>query len=153
MVAGGEEKTTSQILIDALTKRGMRSTAPRRLLVELISSVPDTFTAEEICCLVPDIGRATVYRTLKLLLDAGAVCKLVMPNGEMAYSLSESETRTTHDDHHHHVVCTVCGSVRLLALESIERAIEALNSSHQLGSVVDHRIEVYDVCPTCLKAV
>ncbi len=127
----------------------MRSTAPRRLLVQLISSVPDTFTAEDICEQMPGIGRATVYRTLKLLLDAGAVCKVVMPNGEMAYSTSESQP--VQDDHHHHVVCTVCGSVRLFATDSIERAIEALNSSHQLGSVVDHRIEVYDVCPPCLK--
>lgn len=136
---------TTQSMLDALAATGMRSTAPRRKLVEIISAQQQSFSAEAICEKIPEIGRATVYRTLRLLQEAGAICKVVMPNGEMAYSIGA----TSQSNHHHHAVCTICGSVRVFATQAIEKVIQALDSSKQLGRVIDHRIEIYDICPRC----
>ncbi len=145
-------------LLGILRERNIRVTRPRQRVAEAIVSVEQPFTAEGICERLPEIGRATVYRTLKLMQEANALCKVVMPNGEMAYSigwaLSESDESALidhSDSHHHHAVCTVCGSVRSFTADAIERAVQALDSSAQgvLGDVIDHRIEIYDVCPEC----
>lgn len=144
--ANSAETGNTSDLRDVLSAHGVRATAPRLRILDLIRSSPETFTAERICDQVPEVGRATVYRTLRLLQDSGAICKVVMPNGEMAYSASETRQDNAH---HHHAVCTECGSVRPFSERSIERAINAINALADLGKVVGHRIEVYDVCQNC----
>lgn len=146
VAANSAETSDTSNLRDVLTAHGVRATAPRIRILELIRSRPETFTAEQICDQVPQVGRATVYRTLRLLQEAGAICKVVMPNGEMAYSSSQADPD---DAHHHHAVCTECGSVRTFCERSIERAINAISALADLGNVVGHRIEVYDICQNC----
>ena len=142
-------------IIEELIGQDIRVTKPRRDIIEYISKVPRTFTAEEVCADLPHTGRATIYRTLKMLQDEGIICKIVTPNDEMVYSVSavSDPKRGTFDDprHHHHAICTVCGIVRRFKAEAMESAIKALSSSVRgiMGEIVDHRIEVYDVCPRC----
>jgi Fe2+ or Zn2+ uptake regulation protein len=148
-------RTTASI-VAALLERNVRVTAPRSEIIDCISRVPRTFTAEAICSELPHIGRATVYRTLKILQDADIVCKVVMPGDEMVYSVSADLNRepgaARNPSHHHHAVCTVCNAVRYFNAEVIERAVRALSRSVEgvMGEIIDHRIEVYDVCPRCI---
>ncbi len=147
---------TPESIVTALVNRNARVTAPRREIIECISNVPRTFTAEDICGQLAHIGRATVYRTLKILQDADIICKVVMPGDEMAYSVSADLDLETGASmipaHHHHAVCTVCNAVRYFNAEAIENAIDALSGSVRgvMGEVIDHRIEVYDICPRCV---
>ena len=142
-------------IVAALVEQQIRVTGPRREIIDYISVVPRTFTAEEVCSKLPDIGRATVYRTLKMLQDEDIICKVVMPSDDMVYSVSaaiDPERGAISDAaHHHHAVCTVCGIVRRFTAEAIEGAINTLSSSVDgvMGEVMDHRIEVYDICPRC----
>ncbi len=142
-------------IVGTLNEQNVRVTGPRREIIDYISVVPRTFTAEEVCAQLPDIGRATVYRTLKMLQDEHIICKVVMPGDEMAYSVSAPFDTVRggliDHPHHHHAVCTICGIVRMFAAEAIESAINALSSSVDgvMGKVMDHRIEVYDICPRC----
>ncbi len=147
---------TAESIVAALTSRNARVTPTRREIIDCISQVPRTFTAEDVCAQLPNIGRATVYRTLKILQDADIICKVVMPGDDMAYSVSahlDSESGVSRiPSHHHHAVCTVCAAVRYFNAEVIERAINALSGSVQgvMGEIIDHRIEVYDICPRCV---
>ena len=147
---------TPESIVTALVNRNARVTAPRREIIECISNVPRTFTAEDICGQLSHIGRATVYRTLKILQDADIICKVVMPGDEMAYSVSADLDLETGASmipaHHHHAVCTVCTAVRYFNAEAIENAIDALSGSVRgvMGEVINHRIEVYDICPRCV---
>ncbi len=143
---------TPDSMVAALLDRNARVTAPRREIIDCISSVPSTFTAEHVCARLPHIGRATVYRTLKILQDANIICKVVMPGDEMAYSVSVDLNQEPGPSHHHHAVCTVCNAVRYFNAEDIERSISALSRSVEgvMGEIIDHRIEVYDVCPRCV---
>lgn len=149
---------TPDSIVSALLDRNARVTAPRREIINCISSVPRTFTAEEVCARLPHIGRATVYRTLKILQDADIICKVVMPGDEMVYSVSADLNHESGGanitSHHHHAVCTVCSAVRYFNAEDIERAISALSRSVEgvMGEIIDHRIEVYDVCPRCVAS-
>ena len=88
------------------------------------------------------MGRATVFRTIKLLLEAGAVCKLATIDGSQMYSLCRV------DHQHHHSVCIQCGAVEEFRAVAVERLISAI-SAEIAGEVIDHRIEVYVVCDSC----
>ena len=68
--------TVETDLLATLEDQGYRVTVPRRRLLSLLSSKQEGFSVEELCGEVPGVGRATVYRTVKLLLDSGAICKL-----------------------------------------------------------------------------
>jgi Fe2+ or Zn2+ uptake regulation protein len=125
-----------------LEDRGHRSTGPRRDVIHAVEGKMDSFSAAQICDQLPSVGRATVYRTVKLLLEAGVVCKLAMPNGEPTYALARIE-------HHHHTICLGCGTVGDFRDATIERLMRAAGSDIS-GEIVGHRIEFYITCRDCL---
>ena len=124
-----------------LEDRGHRATATRSQVVGVIESKPDSFTAEEISGELPNVGRATVYRTIKLLLQAGIVCKLSLPNGAPTYALARVE-------HHHHTVCLSCGAVGEFRDSTIERLLRTIGDDIS-GKILGHRIEFYITCRGC----
>jgi len=125
-----------------LEDRGHRSTGPRRDVIHAVEGKVDSFSAAQICKDLPTVGRATVYRTVKLLLDAGVICKLAMPNGEPTYALARIE-------HHHHTICVGCGTVGDFRDATIERLMRAVGNDIS-GEIVGHRMEFYVTCRDCL---
>ena len=97
-----------------LEDQGHRSTGPRRDVINVVERNLDSFSAAQICDELPTVGRATVYRTVKLLLEAGVICKLAMPNGEPTYTLARIE-------HHHHTICVKCDTVGEFRAVTVER--------------------------------
>jgi Fe2+ or Zn2+ uptake regulation protein len=134
-------RATTHDLIATLEDRGFRLTGPRRLVADSIESQAEAFTAEDLSTALPDVGRATVYRTIKLLVEAGALCKLAMPDGAPKYSLARV-------GHHHHTVCTRCGKVGEFRDTTVERMLRTLNKEID-GDIVGHRVEVYVICSAC----
>ena len=134
--------TSRPDLMAVLEDQGYRSTVPRRAIIELLERKGEGFTVEEISEELPSVGRATVYRTIKLLLEAGVVCKLALMNGGPKYSLSRIE-------HHHHTVCIKCGNVGEFRAATVERLLRAIAGDIP-GEIVGHRIEFYVTCDQCL---
>lgn len=131
--------------IDTLQRRlanaGLRVTAPRRRLLETMRGLGDQFSADEVLAETPDVGRATVFRTLRLFQELGVVCQVVLDDGAVAYSLSS-------EGHHHHLVCSNCGAVRNFASTDIEDLLQEL--ARRTGyDVAAHRLEVYGRCAEC----
>ena len=124
-----------------LEDRGYRVTEPRRSVLALLDRKEEGFSAEEICKELQGVGRATVYRTIKLLLEAGVVCKLVLPDGGSKYSLARVE-------HHHHTVCVTCGTVGEFRDVTIERLMRTIGDDIS-GQIVGHRMEFYIICQSC----
>jgi Fe2+ or Zn2+ uptake regulation protein len=131
-------------LMAVLEDQGYRTTAPRRAIIDLLERKEEGFSAEEISEELPTVGRATVYRTIKLLLKAGVICKLAMMDGAPKYSLSRNE-------HHHHTVCVKCGEVGEFRAATVERLLRAIGGDIQ-GQVVGHRMEFYINCYQCIAA-
>ena len=93
-------------IVTALEGAGYRLTEPRRSLAALIADQDGHFTAADLVYAARDrrlgVGRATVFRTLEVLEEIGAVERLDLPSGEHAYVGCEPA-------HHHHIVCSGCG--------------------------------------------
>ncbi len=131
-------------ILAILKEQGYRVTAPRRRIVDLLDKKDGSFTVEEIACDLPKVGRATVYRTIKMLVDTGVVCKLMLPDGTPKYNIDQVE-------HHHHTVCVKCGKVGEFSATTIERLIRSIGKEIS-GDIVGHRMEFYTVCEACPNA-
>ena len=129
-------------LLDTLEERGYRSTSPRRAVANVIAGQERHFNAEELREKLPEVGRATVYRSLKILVDAGVLCRVLLEEGDLHYQLS-------HQGHHHHLLCVECGSSQDLLGCDIEDLLQTVSSAHRF-QLSGHWLEVYGKCHDCI---
>ena len=135
--------TAGQIL-EALEERGYRSTAARRSLAALIGSQDRHFTAENLRKQLPiKLGRATVFRTLKILVDAGLLCRVLLEDGDLHYQLSQN-------GHHHHLLCVHCGISQDLLGCDIEEVLFSTTARHGF-ELTGHWLEIYGRCRYCVQ--
>ena len=132
-------------LLQIVEDRGYRSTAPRQALVRTVAARDRHFTAEELRKELPQVGRATVYRGLSLLVEAGILCRVLLEDGSLHYQLS-------HRGHHHHLICTECGLSQDLLGCNIEELLKEKAAQHHFQTD-GHRLEVYGRCHKCLASV
>jgi len=112
---------------EQLKERGLKLTTQRQAVLDvIIEHEGEHLSSEEIFELVrknyPDIGLATVYRTLTLLDSMDLVYKLDLDDGCNRYELNKKNE----DHRHHHLICMSCGSVEEVEedlLESLEEQI------------------------------
>ena len=136
--------SVSEKILEALDERGFRSTAPRRALAAAIGEQDHPFTAEGLRKqLPPRVGRATVYRTLKILVEAGVLCRVLLEEGDLHYQLS-------HTGHHHHLLCVHCGSSQDLMGCDIEDVLASTSARHGF-ELSGHWLEVYGRCRECVR--
>ena len=128
-------------LMASLEVRGYKSTIARKAIVNFLKHKQGGFTVREISEELPWVGRATVYRTIKLFLESGAVCRLSTVDGSPKYSVSRI-------DHHHHTVCIRCGAVGEFRAPAADRMLRAIGDDIP-GQLVGHRIEFYVTCDYC----
>ncbi len=135
-------------IVGAFEGAGYRLTSPRRALAALIAGRAGHFTADEL--LVASrrgrlgLGRATIFRSLDVLVDLGVVERLDLPSGEHAFVACEPA-------HHHHIVCSSCGRSAGVADLGLERVAEAVGRA--TGFRVDaHRLELFGLCAQCQAA-
>ena len=121
---------------------GHRMTAPRRAVLQAVARAAGPFSIEEIYDAAPEVGRATAFRTMKLLQEAGVVCRVPLEDGTVRYQLAESGT------HHHHLICSECGSVAEFSDHALDGGIE--QNATAAGFELDgHSVELYGRCSNC----
>lgn len=118
---------------EVLRGAGLRSSAGRTAVVELLGRQSCLLTAQEIADRLRADGSAgstaTVYRALETLHELGLVRRFDSGEGIARY-----EPVHPSGDHHHHVVMEDSGDVVPFADEELERAIEGLGE--RLGLVI-----------------
>lgn len=136
-------------LLQRVGRAGFRVTGPRRTILEQIAACEGQFTASDVLqrvgAVAPEIGRATVFRTLELLLNLGAL--------ERVHTGDERRDAyvVCRDGHHHHLVCSVCGTVAETAGCTIGEAVAAM--ARQAGYEAEHHwLEIVGRCPRCAAA-
>lgn len=136
-----------------LKEKGLKVTAQRLAVLETVASRPEEhLTAEEIFTLVkvscPDIGLATVYRTVQLLLELELIDRISLDDGFIRYEIADARKSEHH--RHHHLICLKCGSVTAFQrdmLEALETGVKTALGFH----VTDHEVKLYGFCRDCLE--
>lgn len=131
-----------------LAEQGLKSTSQRDKILRAFIEARQHLNAEELHALVrkelPGIGYATVYRTLKLLAEAGLAQERRFEDGFTRYE------HTSPDAHHDHLICTRCGAIIEFENERIEvLQQDVAKKSHFL--VQSHKLELYGLCSVCQK--
>ncbi|MEO7295769.1 MAG: Fur family transcriptional regulator [Candidatus Limnocylindria bacterium] len=128
LTAAGERVTQQRLIVaDTLARAGRQLTA-----AQLYEQVRDR---------QPSLGRATVFRTVERLVEAGVARRLELDGHVYAYVACQPE-------HHHHLSCTSCGRVEEIP-ESWVKPI-ATRATERLGFEIDDaRLDFYGRCSAC----
>jgi len=131
-----------------LRKAGQRVTSQRLAVAAALSASPRQVTAQELWEQMrptrPRLGRATVFRTLESLSEAGLARRLERDGHVYAYVAC----RPTH---HHHLACRVCGTVEEIGEELVTEI--SRRARQQMGfEIEDARLDFYGVCRACTAA-
>ncbi len=131
-------------IFDTLAAAGHRSTGPRKQVVERVLAETRPFTAEQIVADLPQIGRATVYRTLEILVGIDVLTRLIRPGGYPAYVVGQP-------GHRHHLICSQCGRVVEFTACPVDPLIESLVRETSFH-VESHHLEIVGLCPDCYRS-
>lgn len=139
---------------EMLKEKGLKVTNQRLLVLQVLAENRDKhMTAEDIYELVkedyPEIGLATIYRTVQLLLEMQLVDRISLDDGCVRYEIGDSLGEKSRH-HHHHLICRTCGKVLAFRddlLEELEAHIERETGFH----VMDHELKFYGQCKECQK--
>ncbi|KPL02176.1 MAG: hypothetical protein AMJ73_09135 [candidate division Zixibacteria bacterium SM1_73] len=87
-------------------------------------------------------SRATVYRTLDLLVDSGMVRKVDLGHGHSHYEHVLGHT------HHEHMICLKCGKVIEFSDKEIERSLKQMCKKTEF-KLTSHHLQVFGYCRDC----
>lgn len=135
-----------------LREKGLKVTTQRILVLEALSSAPDKhFTVEEIYEAVkqeyPEIGLATVYRTIQVLLELHLIDRINLDDGYVRYEIGAVDSSEM-KHHHHHLICLSCGKVFSFGDDLLDTLEEKIQDSMDF-KVVDHEVKLYGYCRNC----
>ena len=126
-----------------LADKRLNTTQQREAIVDQFLRASDHISIEELLARVRKrhhkVGYATVYRTLKLLVDSGLAIERQFGDGQARFEVV--------GDHHDHLICAKCGLILEFEDDEIERLQERI--AQRLGgfTVIRHRHELYALCP------
>ncbi|MEO2030783.1 MAG: transcriptional repressor [Planctomycetaceae bacterium] len=134
-----------------LETQGMRLTQERDIIVREIFADHEHFDTDQIVARltrnradVNRVSRATVYRTIGFLEDAGLIRKVARSNDREVYE---------HDygyPQHDHFICEKCDSLIEFRNEQISETLESIAADHGFR-MTGHRLEVHGICSQCAR--
>ncbi len=133
---------------DYLTRAGLKATRQRETIVRAFFAAGRHVSAEELYHQIrsadPGIGLVTVYRTLKLLRQAGLATERQFGDAYTRFDPNPA------DWSHHHLICTRCGKIQ----EFQDTTLQALRKkvARKVGfTVTEHKVELYGLCRACAR--
>jgi Fur family ferric uptake transcriptional regulator len=126
-----------------LERKGLKTTQQREAIVDAFLRTSGHVALEDLLSSArrkhPRVGLATVYRTVKLLEEAGIAAARHFGPGQTLYEISEGRA------HHDHLICDACGFIIEFESNEIEKLQDT--AARRLGfNVLRHRHELFGVC-------
>src|SRR5947209_15338981 len=133
---------------DFLQQQGLKLTSEREALVREIFSIHYHFEADELLFKMKQksvkISRATIYRTLELLVKSGLVRRVHLGEDHYHYE------HVTGNSHHDHLICTTCGSVIEFHDANLEaRTLEICEKKKFTHTF--HNLQILGICDSCRR--
>jgi len=141
-------KSAKTIFKQYLKDKGLLSSTQREQVLDIFLKTEKHPTINDLYDLVrkknPKIGLATVYRTMRVICDAGLARQTDFGDGPRRF-----EHKYKHD-HHDHLVCTNCGKVIEVLSPEIEKLQQKLAKRH--GFVpLRHKMQIFGRCRQCRR--
>jgi Fur family ferric uptake transcriptional regulator len=138
-----------QTINEKLNKADYKLTHQRKAVLEvMMAKRGEHLSAEEVLHearkKAPNLGIATVYRTLERLASIEVLYKTIFEEGRYRYELSD-----LNEHQHHHIVCIACGKIYEVEeswLNNLEKHLET-----EGFQIVNHQLKIYAYCPDCSK--
>ena len=138
--------SNKQIFQNFAATKGLKSTKQRDIILDCFLSCQQHLSTEELYLKLkehnPNIGFATVYRTLKLFAEPGIAREIQFGDGQTRYEHLHA------GEHHDHLVCTRCGAIVEFENEAIEKLQSEVASQHGF-TIMNHKLELYGFCAGC----
>ena len=133
-----------------LREQGLPITQQREAIAQVVFSSTGHLSVEEIEQRLRHdeerIGKATIYRTLDLLVKSKLVEEHDFGEGFKRY-----EHRLSRQPVHEHLICLECGTVLEFRSEEVERIEQRVLEDHGFEPS-RHRLEIYGLCRDCRNA-
>ncbi|MDP6369851.1 MAG: Fur family transcriptional regulator [Planctomycetota bacterium] len=132
---------------DYLSGKGLRLTKQRRRILDRVYGTHDHFSAETLLRWLAaeqgaPVSRATVYRTLEMMVSGGFLAAVDTGGKELLYEHALGHS------HHDHMVCITCGSIEEFVDEEIERRQSAACAEAGF-TPVRHLLRIRGYCRSC----
>jgi Fur family ferric uptake transcriptional regulator len=126
-----------------LERKGLKTTQQREAIVDAFLRTSGHVALDDLLSSArrkyPRVGLATVYRTVKLLEEAGIAVARHFGPGQTLYEISEGRA------HHDHLICDACGFIIEFESNEIEKLQDS--AAKRLGfNVLRHRHELFGLC-------
>ena len=149
-MTSAEQMTEEQeVFLKHIQKKGLKRTSQRDLILDVFLRTEAHLSHEDLYRLVqkedPTVGQTTVYRTLKLLAEAGLAREVRFGDGRTHY-----EHNYKHQ-HHDHMICTECGKIIEFYSAELEALQDAMAAKHRF-EVTQHLLRIIGVCADCRRA-
>jgi len=128
---------------------GYRMTPQRRAVLRVIGenagshlNSHEVYKLVKDCC--PEVGIATVYRTLAMLAEQGFLSATQFGDGAVRYEILDPKE----EHHHHHLICLGCGSIEGFE-EDLMGQVEKRIQEAKGFDIVNHQVKFYGLCQKC----
>ena len=132
-----------ELLATHIRENNLKNTRQRDAILEAFLATEGHTSIDELLVRVqsdqPAVGYATVYRALKLFVEAGVASERRFGDGPALYEPAEL------GDHHDHLICTVCGRIFEFEDQLIEGRQEEVAKSLGL-KLTNHRMTLWGEC-------
>jgi len=140
------QATILETFREHLTQQGLSLTRQREEILQALMQADMHMEAEALYDLIkkkdPSIGRATIFRTLKLLQECGLVAEVSTNNGRSKFEVKADRP------HHDHMICLGCGRVFEFRDDRIEALQKEVCAKHGFTSV-EHHLGIRGYCDRC----
>ena len=137
-----------EVFLKHIQKEGLKRTAQRDLILDVFLRTEGHVSGEDLYRLVREqdasVGQTTVYRTLRLLTDAGLAREVRFGDGRAHY-----EHNYKHQ-HHDHMICSKCGKIIEFYSPELEAIQDAMAAKHRF-ELTSHLLRMIGICADCRR--
>ena len=135
-----------KVFSEYLRKHSLKITPERVTIIDEINIINQHFDPDMLLFKLKNrnlkVSRATIYRTLDLLVDCGLVMKNVLGNSTVLYE-KKYDTQV-----HDHFLCQSCGEIIEFYDKDLKIIHQKLSQEHNL-MVTDYTHQVFGICGRC----
>lgn len=142
-------QTEENIFRSLVVAKGLKYTNERKLILEAVLSMSDHFEVDDLHMEIRrqhqnHVSKATIYRTLPLLVESGLLREVLFVDKHAHYE------HAFRHRHHEHLICLKCGKIIEFVNAQLEELLINVAKGHQFETS-GHKVEMTGICKDCRR--